>query len=89
MLRNLKRRPSPTQGCRAVDDDDDYVFIKNFLCLYSEILMFFLNYINRSVKDFNCYSDKLATFVYEYDRSQDQGRNKILRKFTQQKYGDE
>jgi hypothetical protein len=23
LLRNLKRRPRPTQGCRADDDDDD------------------------------------------------------------------
>jgi hypothetical protein len=23
LLRNLKRRPRPTQGCRANDDDDD------------------------------------------------------------------
>jgi hypothetical protein len=23
LLRNLKRRPRPTHGCRAVDDDDD------------------------------------------------------------------
>ena len=25
LLRNLKRRPRPTQGCRADDDDDDLV----------------------------------------------------------------
>jgi hypothetical protein len=24
VLRDLKRRPRPTQGCRADDDDDDY-----------------------------------------------------------------
>jgi hypothetical protein len=23
LLRNLKRRPRPSQGCRANDDDDD------------------------------------------------------------------
>jgi hypothetical protein len=23
LLQNLKRRPRPTQGCRADDDDDD------------------------------------------------------------------
>ena len=35
MSRNLKRRPRPTQGCRADDDDDDdddiyiYIYISN------------------------------------------------------------
>jgi hypothetical protein len=27
LLQNLKRRPRPTQGCRADDDDDDVYFL--------------------------------------------------------------
>jgi hypothetical protein len=29
LLRNLKRRPRPTQGCRAVVDDDDDDLLNN------------------------------------------------------------
>jgi len=30
LLRNLKRRPRPTQGCRADDDNDDDIILANF-----------------------------------------------------------
>jgi hypothetical protein len=37
LLRNLKRRPTPTQGCRA-DDDDDELYLKFMTCTIYEIL---------------------------------------------------
>jgi hypothetical protein len=30
LLRNLKRKPRPTQGCRADDDDDYYKIVINY-----------------------------------------------------------
>jgi hypothetical protein len=43
LLRNLKRRPRPTQGCRADDDDDDdhaacmtYTYFPSFPLTFSK-----------------------------------------------------
>jgi hypothetical protein len=54
LLRNLKRRPRPTQGCRADDDDYYYVayFFKEFLSKFVRFLIFscevFHNYMELS-----------------------------------------
>jgi hypothetical protein len=37
LLRNLKRRPRPTQGCRADDDDDDDNVFQNSITSISVV----------------------------------------------------
>jgi hypothetical protein len=38
LLRNLKRRPRPTQDCRAADDDDDDGDNKHVLFVSGKLL---------------------------------------------------
>jgi hypothetical protein len=42
LLRNLKRRPRPTQGCRADDDDDDLSENKQRLVTLTALTDWFL-----------------------------------------------
>jgi hypothetical protein len=51
LLRNLKRRPRPTQGCRADDDDDDvkelpaFCATRRFTIHFKSPITYFLNLI--------------------------------------------
>ena len=62
LLRNLKRRPGPTQGCRAHDDDDEYS-LQSLGTLSDDTGVLCVSYAYSCINSFLMYIFRVKHFV--------------------------